>query len=112
MGGSLGRSTDTFLNATVGQALGNKNFSNVEESANELQTHYEKQWQGLTNKLGLPDLMNEDLPSPEELTPTPVDETSTKEGNNPFSMASYGNNVRQRRKSGFGRRQTFKGLTG
>jgi len=107
MGGSIGEETDRFLNATVGQALGNNNFSNIQGSSEDLQTHYEKQYQGITNQLGLPDLMNPEPEGEPDQDPSPKAEDS-----NPFSMASYGNNVRQRRKSGFGRRQTFKGLTG
>jgi hypothetical protein len=99
MGGSTGR----LIDQTTGFISGGHG-TNLEKEANKLQTHYEKQWQGLTDRLGTPE-----LPGAEELAPAL--ETST-ESNNPFSMASYGNNVRQRRKSGFGRRQTFKGLTG
>jgi len=106
MGGSTGR----LIDQTTGFMSGGHG-TNLEKEANKLQTHYEKQWQGFTDKLGLPDLMNPDeLPGPEDLTPDP--DPNSIESNNPFSMASYGNNVRQRRKSGFGRRQTFKGLTG
>ena len=48
----------------------------------------------------------------EDMEDTVSDTAESAKNANPFSMASYGNNMRQRRKSGFGRRQTFKGLTG
>ena len=102
MGGSTGR----LIDQTTGFMSGGHG-TNLEKEANKLQTHYEKQWQGFTKSLehGNPD----PLPDLEDLADALP---KSSESNNPFSMASYGNNVRQRRKSGFGRRQTFKGLTG
>jgi len=105
MGGSTGR----LIDQTTGFISGGHG-TNLEKEANKLGKNYEKQWQGFTDKLGLPDFKNPDeLPNLTELTDALP---KSSESNNPFSMASYGNNVRQRRKSGFGRRQTFKGLTG
>ena len=100
MGGTVGEQADTFLNATVGQALGNKNFSQIKSSAEDIQKHYGDQ---ITNMIRDP---------MEDITDTLSDTAESAKNANPFSMASYGNNMRQRRKSGFGRRQTFKGLTG
>lgn len=103
MGGTVGKETDTFLNATVGQALGNKNFSQIQSSAEDIQKHYGDQ---ITNMLRNP---------LEDVTDAMSDVAGSSESAknaNPFSMGSYGNSMRQRRKSGFGRRQTFKGLTG
>ena len=104
MGGSTGR----LIDQTTGFMSGGHG-TNMEQGANDLQTNIEKQWQGFTKSLehGNPD----ELPDLTELTPA-LTTPKVTESNNPFSMASYGNNVRQRRKSGFGRRQTFKGLTG
>jgi len=110
MGGSTGRAIDQFTGGLAQAGLTGGHKTNMEQGANDLQTHVEKQWQGFTDKLGLPDLKNPDeLPNLTELADALP---KSSESNNPFSMASYGNNVRQRRKSGFGRRQTFKGLTG
>ena len=100
MGGTVGEQADTFLNATVGQALGNKNFSQIKSSAEDIQKHYGDQ---ITNMIRDP---------MEDITDTLSDTAESAKNANPFSMASYGNSMRQRRKSGFGRRQTFKGLTG
>ena len=102
MGGSTGR----LIDQTTGFMSGGHG-TNLEKEANKLGKHYEKQWQGFTKSLehGNPD----SLPNLTELADA---FPKSIESNNPFSMASYGNNVRQRRKSGFGRRQTFKGLTG
>jgi len=103
MGGTAGEQADTFLNATVGQALGNKNFSQIKSSAEDIQKNYGDQ---ITNMIRNP---------MEDVTDAMSDVAGSSESAknaNPFSMASYGNNMRQRRKSGFGRRQTFKGLTG
>tara|TARA_R100000656_G_scaffold106525_1_gene78641 strand:+ start:4280 stop:4606 length:327 start_codon:yes stop_codon:yes gene_type:complete len=108
MGGSTGRAIDQFTGGLAQAGLTGGHKTNMEQGANDLQTHVEKQWQGLLNT----DFMDagSKLPGAKELGPA-LEPTPT-ENNNPFSMASYGNNVRQRRKSGFGRRQTFKGLTG
>tara|TARA_B100001939_G_scaffold346522_1_gene365491 strand:+ start:1580 stop:1882 length:303 start_codon:yes stop_codon:yes gene_type:complete len=100
MGGSVGEQADTFLNATVGQALGNKNFSQIKSSAEDIQKHYGDQ---ITNMIRNP---------MENMEDTVSDTAESAKNANPFSMGSYGNSMRQRRKSGFGRRQTFKGLTG
>tara|TARA_R100000329_G_C7592327_1_gene210007 strand:+ start:396 stop:698 length:303 start_codon:yes stop_codon:yes gene_type:complete len=100
MGGTVGEQADTFLNATVGQALGNKNFSQIKSSAEDIQKHYGDQ---ITNMIRNP---------MEDMEDTVSETTESAKNANPFSMGSYGNSMRQRRKSGFGRRQTFKGLTG
>jgi hypothetical protein len=109
MGGSTGRAIDQFTGGLAQAGLTGGHKTNMEQGANDLQTHVEKQWQGFTDKLGLPDFQHRELPDLTDLAPALK---KSPESNNPFSMASYGNNVRQRRKSGFGRRQTFKGLTG
>ena len=87
MGGSVGEVTDKVLNETSGFLGGSKNFSNLKGSAEDLQAS----------------LMGEKMKE-EEATDT----TSA----NPFSRANLSNSMRRKSKSGFGRRQTFKGLTG
>jgi len=102
MGGTVGKEADTFLN-NIGSAFGSPNFSNIKGSAEDIQKHYGDQ---ITN------MMRDPM---EDITDAMSDVAGSSESAknaNPFSMASYGNNMRQRRKSGFGRRQTFKGLTG
>ncbi len=99
MGGTAGEETDKFLN-NIGSAFGSPNFSNIKGSAEDIQKHYGDQ---ITNMLRDP---------MEDMEDTVSDTAESAKNANPFSMASYGNNMRQRRKSGFGRRQTFKGLTG
>lgn len=99
MGGTVGKETDTFLN-NVGSVFGSPNFSNIKGSAEDLQKHYGDQ---ITNMIRNP---------MEDMEDTVSETAESAKNANPFSMASYGNNMRQRRKSGFGRRQTFKGLTG
>ena len=99
MGGTAGEETDKFLN-NIGSAFGSPNFSNIKGSAEDIQKHYGDQ---ITNMIRNP---------MEDMEDTVSDTAESAKNANPFSMASYGNNMRQRRKSGFGRRQTFKGLTG
>ncbi len=99
MGGTAGEETDKFLN-NIGSAFGSPNFSNIKGSAEGIQKHYGDQ---ITNMIRNP---------MEDMEDTVSDTAESAKNANPFSMASYGNNMRQRRKSGFGRRQTFKGLTG
>ena len=72
----------------------------IKSSAEDIQKHYGDQ---ITNMIRDP---------MEDIADTLSDTAESSKNANPFSMASYGNNMRQRRKSGFGRRQTFKGLTG
>ena len=87
MGGSVGEATDFVLNSTVGQALGNREgFSNIKGSAEDIQA---------------------------SLTGQKMQEEKTDTSSaNPFSRAQLSNSMRRKNKSGFGRRQTFKGLTG
>ena len=87
MGGSVGEATDFVLNSTVGQALGNREgFSNIKGSAEDIQA---------------------------ALTGQKMEEEQTDTSSaNPFSRAQLSNSMRRKNKSGFGRRQTFKGLTG
>ena len=87
MGGSVGEATDFVLNKTVGQALGNpEGFSNIKGSAEDIQA---------------------------SLTGQKIEEEQTDTSSaNPFSRANLSNSMRRKNKSGFGRRQTFKGLTG
>ena len=99
MGGTAGEETDKFLN-NIGSAFGSPNFSNIKGSAEDIQKHYGDQ---ITNMLRDP---------MEDMEDTVSDTAESAKNANPFSMGSYGNSMRQRRKSGFGRRQTFKGLTG
>ena len=102
MGGTVGEETDKFLN-NIGGAFGSPNFSNIKGSAEDIQKHYGDQ---ISNMIRNP---------MEDITDAMSDVAGSSESAknaNPFSMASYGNSMRQRRKSGFGRRQTFKGLTG
>ena len=99
MGGTAGEETDKFLN-NIGSAFGSPNFSNIKGSAEDIQKHYGDQ---ITNMIRNP---------MEDMEDTVSETAESAKNANPFSMASYGNNMRQRRKSGFGRRQTFKGLTG
>ena len=87
MGGSVGEATDFVLNKTVGKALGNEEgFSNMKGSAEDIQA---------------------------ALTGQKIEEEQTDTSSaNPFSRAQLSNSMRRKNKSGFGRRQTFKGLTG
>ena len=86
MGGSVGEVTDKVLNETSGFLGGSRNFSNLKGSAEDIQA-------SLTGEK-----MEEEV----------TDTTSA----NPFSRAQLSNSMRRKNKSGFGRRQTFKGLTG
>ena len=87
MGGSVGEALDFTLNSTVGQALGNREgFSNIKGSAEDMQAS----------------IMGEKMKE---------EQTDTSSAN-PFSRANLSNSMRRKNKSGFGRRQTFKGLTG
>lgn len=105
MGGSVGEVLDHNLNELSGAFGGSKNAFNIKSSAEDMQKHYGDQ---ITNMMNAPD---DALDSASDAVSN-VAASGSSENPNPFSMASYGNNVRQRRKSGFGRRQTFKGLTG
>ena len=105
MGGTVGEETDKFLN-NIGSAFGSPNFSNIKGSAEDIQKHYGDQ---ITNFMNAPD---DALDAASDAVSSVAKSSESAENANPFSMASYGNNMRQRRKSGFGRRQTFKGLTG
>ena len=100
MGGSVGEGLDHNLNELSGALGGSKNAFNIKSSAEDIQKNYGDQ---ITNMIRNP---------MEDITDTLSDTAESAQNANPFSMASYGNNMRQRRKSGFGRRQTFKGLTG
>ena len=100
MGGSVGEGLDHNLNELSGALGGSKNAFNIKSSAEDIQKHYGDQ---ITNMIRDP---------MEDITDTLSDTAESAKNANPFSMASYGNSMRQRRKSGFGRRQTFKGLTG
>ena len=86
MGGSVGEVSDKIFNETSGFLGGSKNFSNIKGSAEDIQA-------ALTGEK-----MKEEV----------TDTTSA----NPFSRANLSNSIRRKNKSGFGRRQTFKGLTG
>ena len=86
MGGSVGQVTDDSLNYISEKLGGSKNFSNLKGSAEDIQA-------SLTGEK-----MKEEV----------TDTTSA----NPFSRANLSNSMRRKNKSGFGRRQTFKGLTG
>ena len=86
MGGAVGKEPDTFLNTISAGLGGSENFSNIKGSAEDIQAS----------------IMGEKM---EE------EETDTSSAN-PFSRANLSNSMRRKNKSGFGRRQTFKGLTG
>ena len=60
MGGSTGRAIDQFTGGLAQAGLTGGHKTNMEQGANDLQTHVEKQWQGFTDKLGLPDFKNPD----------------------------------------------------
>ncbi len=103
MGGSVGAGLDRV--ASLGGVLYDPEREGIKKGAEDLQKHYGDQ---ITN------LMNPNIENiPDEITENLNNLTDQDaQSPNPFSMASYGSNVRQRKKSGFGRRQTFKGLTG
>ena len=83
MGGSVGEALDTQL--SLGGVLYDRN-------------------QGI--KKGAEDMYD-------TLTGKKMEEEQTDTSSaNPFSRAQLGNSMRKKSKSGFGRRQTFKGLTG
>ena len=100
MGGSVGEGLDHNLNELSGALGGSKNAFNIKSSAEDIQKHYGDQ---ITNMIRDP---------MEDISDTLSNTAESAKNANPFSMGSYGNSMRQRRKSGFGRRQTFKGLTG
>tara|TARA_R100001594_G_scaffold46196_1_gene79256 strand:- start:2367 stop:2678 length:312 start_codon:yes stop_codon:yes gene_type:complete len=103
MGGSVGEVLDHNLNELSGALGGSKNAFNIKSSAEDVQKHYGDQ---ITN------MMNPNIDNITDEMTEILSNVDDSQSPNPFSMASYGSNVRQRKKSGFGRRQTFKGLTG
>ena len=103
MGGTVGEGLDHNLNELSGALGGSKNAFNIKSSAEDIQKHYGDQ---ITNMIRSP------MENITDAMSDVADSSESAKNANPFSMASYGNNMRQRRKSGFGRRQTFKGLTG
>ena len=103
MGGSAGAALDTVFSA--GGTLYDPKKEGIKKGAEDMQKHYGDQ---ITNMMNAP----QDALDTTTNALSEVVENQQNESPNPFSMASYGNNVRQRKKSGFGRRQTFKGLTG
>ena len=124
MGGSVGEFLDTNLNAISQKVVGTeagKNTFNIKSSAEHFAekplealtqgySNFENQAKDVFNRSDLGKMipnLDQELPDLKEALPD-----SSAKSANPFSMSSYGNNMRQRRKSGFGRRQTFKGLTG
>ena len=98
MGGTTGAVLDRGL--SLGGVLYDPEREGIKKEAENMQKHYGDQ---ITNMIRDP---------MEDIADTLSDTAESAKNANPFSMASYGNNMRQRRKSGFGRRQTFKGLTG
>lgn len=98
MGGTTGEVLDRQL--SLGGVLYDPKREGIKTTAEGIQKHYGDQ---ITNMIRDP---------MEDMEDTVSDTAESAKNANPFSMASYGNNMRQRRKSGFGRRQTFKGLTG
>ena len=127
MGGSVGEVLDTNLNAISQKIVGTeagKNTFNIKSSAEHFAekplealtqgySNFENQAKDVFNRSDLGKMipnLDPKLPNLEEALPDGPD--SSAKSANPFSMGSYGNSMRQRRKSGFGRRQTFKGLTG
>jgi len=103
MGGTTGAVLDRGL--SLGGVLYDPERVGIKKGAEDMQKHYGDQ---ITNFMNAPD---DALDSASDAVSSVADSESAKNAN-PFSMASYGNSMRQRRKSGFGRRQTFKGLTG
>lgn len=106
MGGSVGEVLDHNLNEVSGALGGSKNAFNIKSSAEDIQKHYGDQ---ITNMMNAP---NDALDAASDAVSSVAESSESATNANPFSMSSYGNSMRQRRKSGFGRRQTFKGLTG
>lgn len=103
MGGSTGAALDRV--GSLGGVLYDPERVGIKKGAEDMQKHYGDQ---ITNMMNAPD---DALNSVSDAVSSVADSESAKNPN-PFSMGSYGNSMRQRRKSGFGRRQTFKGLTG
>ena len=84
MGGSVGQALDTQL--SLGGVLYDPNKVGIKKGAEDMQA-------ALTG---------------EKMEEVKTDTSSA----NPFSRANLSNSMRRKSKSGFGRRQTFKGLTG
>lgn len=103
MGGSVGSALDTTL--SLGGTLYDRD-KGIKQYAEGVQKHYGDQ---ITNMMNAPD---DALNSVSDAVSSVAESSESAANANPFSMGSYGNSMRQRRKSGFGRRQTFKGLTG
>ena len=103
MGGTVGQGLDNAF--SLGGALYDRD-KGIKQYAEGVQKHYGDQ---ITNMMNAPD---DALDSASDAVSSVAENSESATNANPFSMASYGNSMRQRRKSGFGRRQTFKGLTG
>jgi len=84
MGGSVGAALDTTL--SLGRTLYDPEEVGIKKGAEDMQA-------ALTG---------------ERMEEVKTDTSSA----NPFSRANLSNSMRRKNKSGFGRRQTFKGLTG
>ena len=84
MGGSVGAALDTTL--SLGRTLYDPEEVGIKKGAEDMQA---------------------------TLTGEKMEEVKTDTSSaNPFSRANLSNSMRRKNKSGFGRRQTFKGLTG
>ena len=104
MGGSTGAALDIV--GSLGGVLYDPERVGIKKGAEDMQKHYGDQ---ITNMMNAP---NDALDSASDAVSSVAESSESAANANPFSMGSYGNSMRQRRKSGFGRRQTFKGLTG
>ena len=96
MGGSVGEVLDHNLNEISGGLGGSKKAFQIKSSAEDLQ-------QSMMEQTGLTE-------TTDAITDTVA--STLNEKDDPFSRASLSNTIRRRNKTGFGRRQTFKGLTG
>ncbi len=94
MGGSVGEALDTTL--SLGRTLYDPEEGGIKKSAEGLQ-------QSMMEQTGLTE-------TTDAITDTVA--STLNEKDDPFSRASLSNTIRRRNKTGFGRRQTFKGLTG
>ena len=104
MGGTTGAVLDRGL--SLGGVLYDPEREGIKKGAEDMQKHYGDQ---ITNFMNAPD---DALDAASDAVSSVAESSESATNANPFSMSSYGNSMRQRRKSGFGRRQTFKGLTG